>query len=622
MAPELFLHKRVAEELKHHPPFSELEDGALLILAENTEVIYVNRSEALFNFSDALAPYIYVVAEGTIELWRDDLLIDQVDRGEMLGLRTIFESGTYKATAKPKAGHDALVYAFPKSLAKSVLVDNPLTEHFFQLDWKGDRDGFIPSGTSLRRLMKRKGQAFELPISDEQRLLEVREAITIAADQSIQEAARRMNEAKTDAIVVTDPHNIPLGIITDSDLRKHVALPHFHQGMLSDEVMTHPLHTFSQQLSYTDALVAMVEHRFHHLVITENGGVNEPLVGIISDHDILLEQALNPTIIIKKMDKAPSLAALEKTLGKVEQLRANYVEADTNSAIVQKVMTQCYSGLYRNAIRLVQKEIGPPPCAYTWIALGSLGRGEQLIITDQDHALVYEQDACAPYMADMAEKVSGIMTALGFEEDHYGVSASNPQWRGTPTQWKKRFVQWCTEGEGDALLALGIILDATVIDGEVNLSLPVFNALYQQIQLDEVLMKTMAADALRNPSPLNFFKQLKLESTGVFDLKLRGILPFIDASKVLALKFGKGHIAGTSARLEAIKNEGNKDLITSAIHAYEITLYLRVKFSKANNNDGRYINPNALDSLDRQLLRNVLKTLEALQDHVKLQFSL
>ncbi len=271
---------------------------------------------------------------------------------------------------------------------------------------------------------------------------------------------------------------------------------------------------------------------------------------------------------------------------------------------------------------MAEKHLGPAPCDFAWIALGSLGRGEQLIVTDQDHALVYESEQGRDYFKQLALAVSATMQELGFEEDHFGVSATSDLWRGTPKEWTARLDSWMRDGEGDALLRLSIVQDARVIAGNLHTALPAFNHLYRRLHEEQALLQSMAKDALRNQSPLGIFKRFKLEKSGQFDLKLRAILPFIDASKVLAALAGKSHLSSTLGRLEAIKDASNEELITSAVHSYEILLDLRVKFALANGDSGRYINPDSLDALDKQLLRNVLKTVEALQDHMKLKFKL
>ena len=622
MAPEHFLHKRVAEALAAHPPFNELGGEPLLILAENIEIVYVDSERWLFEYGQSLHDKIYFVEKGTLVLWKEDVLVDHVEPGELVGLRSLFESGTYKAGARAVQGKDALVYGIPVELAKEYLVNNPSTEHFFQLDWKGNSENFVPSGTSLRRLMKSREGKLILPIAEQQQQLEAAEALALPQQTPVIAVAQAMRRAKSDAAVLVDELRRPLGIITDKDLRNFLGSDQFSMDSTAQQMMTSPVKTFPPTLHYADAMVAMVEKRIHHLVITENGSAESPLVGIISDHEILLEQALNPTIIIKGMERAQSFSALERAAKKVEQLRMNYIRANVSTAYLLKVMGTFYSAMYASALRLAEADLGTPPCGFAWLALGSLGRGEQIIRTDQDHALVYAEDGHDSYFEQLALKTSAIMQELGFEEDHFGVSATGAMWRGTPAQWTQRLGSWINDGEGDALLRLSIISDARVIAGDLSVALETFNEFYVKLSAAQTLLHTMAKDALRNPSPLGMFKQFKLERSGQFDLKLRAILPFIDAAKVLAAFAGKAHITGTTARLEAIKDESNAELIASSIHAYEILLELRSKFAQENNEQGRYINPDDLDSLDKQLLRNVLKTLEALQSHLKLKFKL
>ncbi len=114
MAPgEHFLHRRVAEELKPHPPFSELEGEQLLILAEHVEVRYMPSHTWLFENGAPLHPFIYFVAKGTVELWRGQDLIDHVEPGELMGLRSLFQEGTYQAARVPWTARTPWCTPFP-----------------------------------------------------------------------------------------------------------------------------------------------------------------------------------------------------------------------------------------------------------------------------------------------------------------------------------------------------------------------------------------------------------------------------------------------------------------------------------------------------------------------------
>ena len=622
MAPEHFLHQRVAEELSHHPPFCELAGDGLLLLAEHVEVTYLGPKEWLFSEGDGLHDFIYFVNKGGIELLRGEDIVDHVDPGEMLGLRTLFENSHYRASAKPVGSSDALLYAIPVELAKQVLVDNPQTSHFFQLDWKGNREDFVPSGISLRRLMKKEGSSIVLPITEETQKLEWTAAVVAHEDLPLRDVVELMNEWRSDAVVVVDRKNWPLGIVTDKDIRRSLIREDFSRSLPVSAYMSAPVLTFGENLSFSAAVVAMMEHRIHHLVITEDGTTQSPVLGIISDHDVLLEQALTPSIITKKMGRVKTPGELQRLNERIEVLRNNYLKADVSMEVVLKIMTRFYEGLTLAALRIVQRDIGAAPCEFTWLALGSLGRGEQVLRTDQDHAIVYENTEHAEYFSTLASGVSDLLESVGFEPDHFGVSATSALWNGTPEDWERRLLSWVHEPVEDALLQLSITQDARAIAGNPQVATAMFNRFYKALNSDSATLLVMAKDALRNPSPLNIFKQLKLEDDGQFDLKLRAILPFIDAAKVLAAYGGNSHLANTRERLEQSKDGSNDELITSAQHAYEILLQLRLKFGLKDGSSGRYINPKTLDQLDRQLLRNVLKTLEALQSHMKLKFKL
>jgi len=530
MAPEHFLHQRVADELSQHPPFSECAGELLLLLAEHTEVQYLPTDNILFTTGDVLHPFIYIVAKGGVELWKAEEMVDRVDPGEMLGLRTLFETGTYKAEARTLPGKDALLYAIPKDVSDQFLLQNPDTAHFFQLDWKGNREDFVPSGISLRRLIKRQVDPIALPITEARERLLTSEALSVRPEDPLLEVVREMNHAKADAAIVVGPEKEPLGIITDKDIRRSIAAEDFSREHPVQHFMSTPVHTFPDGLTYAEAMSAMTEKRIHHLIITTDGTSKSPLLGMISDHDVLLEQALNPSVISKKLERVRSIKELERLNARIETLRSNYLRADISMSYLMKLMGQFYADLFRAALTLAHRDLGSPPCPFTWISFGSLGREEQVLRTDQDHGLVYAEEQHADYFAAMATQVSEHMKTLGFEEDHFGVSATSPLWRGTPAQWQQRLLSWVRQPDEEALLRLSIVQDARAIAGDTHLAMPAFNAFYTELAQQQNTLSLLAKDALRNPSPLNFFKRFKLEEDGLFDLKLRAILPFIDAA--------------------------------------------------------------------------------------------
>ncbi len=195
------------------------------------EVKYLGPKEWLFTEGDGLHDFIYFVNKGGIELLRGEDIVDHVDPGEMLGLRTLFENSRYRASAKPIGNGDALLYAIPVELAKKVLVENQQTSHFFQLDWKGNREDFVPSGISLRRLMKKEGSSIVLPITEETQKLEWNAAVVAHEDLPLRDVVELMNEWRSDAVVVIDRKNWPLGIITDKDIRRSLIREDFSRSL-------------------------------------------------------------------------------------------------------------------------------------------------------------------------------------------------------------------------------------------------------------------------------------------------------------------------------------------------------------------------------------------------------
>ena len=618
MASHNFLHQRIAEELRPYHPFAELAMEDLILLAENIKVVYMPSGQWLFAEGDDLHSAIYVVSNGEVELKKGEDLIDKAERGELFGLRVLFEEGKYLAGAKTDG--DALVYAIPKAIAQHILVENERTAHYFRLDWKGNDSNFVPSGNSLRRLMKNETGNLVLPVTESQRIVNYTVPVLAKPGSNVAEAAVQMIKSRSDACVVVNAQQHPIGIITDADLRKVVAHEKASSAMCVEEIMSHPVKVLSTNLSYSNAMVHMMELGIHHLVLTENGTADEPVVGIVNDHDLLLEQALNPAVLSKRIERAQSKEELVNYAQKMHQLALNYNAAGVVVSYMLKVFTSLYDSLYTAAIKLAQEQLGPAPESFAWLALGSLGRGEQLLRTDQDHAIVRESDQHEFYFLELAKYVSELMEEVGLERDHYGVSAENKLWNNSLDAWKTTASSWVNVPEGDALLQLGILMDARFIHGNLNLADKFLDHLHKEISSADLLHHQLAKDALRNPNPLNFFRQFKLEEGGDFDLKLRAILPYIDAAKLLAAKSGYWTTNSTVDRLLSTTTSSQTEWLQNAAHAYEILLQFRAKMGIEQGTTGRYIQVADLDQIDRELLRNLFRSLESLQSHLKNTF--
>lgn len=290
-----------------------------------------------------------------------------------------------------------------------------------------------------------------------------------------------------------------------------------------------------------------------------------------------------------------------------------------------QVSTSIYDHLFGHLIRNSLTKAGEPPCKYAWISLGSLGRKEQLLMTDQDHALIIENPDHQETFLRVAEDVTSLLEEIGFPKDPANIIASNPDWCLGLNRWKEIFTKWLKQPEPDALLHSTIFFDFRVISGDPGLGNALRNHLFEQLPKSSLFLSMMAKNAVETPAPLSFFRKFLLEKNGQhkdqFDLKLRALLPLVDMARVMALQ---NRIEETSTinryRKLAELDPNNKNLLNESAEAFEYLLGLRFRFGYLNSDSGRYIRPDQLSKIERVQLKEIFHTISELQEIVEIRF--
>ena len=259
------------------------------------------------------------------------------------------------------------------------------------------------------------------------------------------------------------------------------------------------------------------------------------------------------------------------------------------------------------------------------LVLGSEGRREQLLRTDQDNALVVA-DGCDDMALEAA--MAGFSRALGeigYPPCPGGVMVSNPHWRMRAAQWRARLQGWRSNYDAQAAMALSITLDARPVAGDAALFAPL-DAQLQALGGDERLLHAMARAALQFDNPLSFFGQLRQDERGL-DIKRGGIFPIVHGLRCLALQHGIGQ-RNSFARCEALVQAGALDAPLGRDLAQTLSVLQRMRLDAqlaaldAGETPGNHLHPETLRRLDRELLRDALRVVKAFQQHLRIAFHL
>ncbi|MEM9696161.1 MAG: DUF294 nucleotidyltransferase-like domain-containing protein, partial [Myxococcota bacterium] len=512
----------------------------------------------------------------------------------------------------------SLLYAMPVGEVRALMVDNA--------SFAGRVAASFAADTPLRGeeglagpLSRRSGSGEALVRFDEARTIKpTREAIGCGPDTPLAEAARIMVERGIGSIFVVDPQRRPLGILTDTDLRRAVAEEIDAAATPVAARMSSPVFCVKPGLPLAELMATMLHHRVHHLAVTEGGTADQPVAGILSEHDLLRAQGHLPTLLLSQLDRASDAADLAAAMDAVEELTAEYLELGISMPFVRAVATTMNDRLCHRAIALA----GDAPPGFCWLALGSEGRGEQLLRTDLDNALIVPDGADpAPYLA-FAARVVALLHGAGFALCPGGIMADQPELCLPLHAWKARFTKLVETPTAAALLQASIYFDLRPVAGHLELGRALQEHLRAAAHRSPAFLAFFAHNALAHPPPLSFFRNFVVEKSGEhrdrFDVKARAMMPLADAARVLDLDPEWGPDApplttGTVDRFRRLADPTRKALFEEAANAYDLLGRLRARTGLKAQNSGRYLPIAELTKLDRQSLRSVFAIVEDVQ---------
>jgi CBS domain-containing protein len=620
----------VANRLSRHPPFDRLEPELLDRVSRSIRIRYLEPGEVVFETGQPAKPEFYVVVKGQVAVTQpidgEQVLIDVCDGGDIFGVRALLADRNYLATTQAK--EDTLLYVLPKEQLDRLVRDEPRVALFFAAGFAAD----LPQSMDANRLAAvgeaRRHDKQTRPSDDTRRVDPVRDVLMCDPVTTIREAAAMMGERNVGSILIVDEGRRPRGIVTDSDLRSKVVAQAKDVSSPISDIMSSPVLTIDDQSTLSSMIATVMRKHLHHFAVTEDGTPDTPVVGIVSEHDILKSQGSHPTVILSELSRAKTKQRLRLIRDQAEELLRQYLEDEVGMGFLSNMISEINDTLIRRAIRLSLDEMsdtwGQPPVPFCWLALGSEGREEQLLRTDQDNAILYadpgdDEGAASRFFLELGEKVVDVLVEAGFARCPGDVMASNPKWNQPLTAWKRYFSNWVREPEKEAVMHTNIFFDFRPVWGESALASKLKSHIFECIENNRLFLAFQARNAVQNPPPLSFFKNMIVERSGehrdAFDIKLRAMTPLTDAARVLIYDLGIEMYGSTAERWQAIAECNDKlaRLAGEAAMAYEILMRIRAIEGLTRGTSGRYVHIKELNKLERQTLRNTFSVVKDVQ---------
>jgi CBS domain-containing protein len=298
---------------------------------------------------------------------------------------------------------------------------------------------------------------------------------------------------------------------------------------------------------------------------------------------------------------------------------------------VSRLITQA---LVKRCIQLSLDIAGKPPVNFAWLGIGSQGRGEQVLLTDQDHALIFEVvkdedlESTRDYFLALAQQVSKALKELGYIYCPAGMMASNPKFCLSLSEWKEQFSYWIDKPSAENIMMCTIFFDYAKAYGDEGLVYKLSHHIQHQLNGNDRFLSYLGVDAVKNPPPLGFFRQFVLEDNGThkdeFDIKARAIQPLVDAARLLLLSKGIQTINNTQERFEKLieLEPQNEEVYRACLKSFLMLSTYRNQEGFQKQNTGRYVDLSNLTKSDKVRLKQAFKPIKDIQSVLMHRFKL
>lgn len=635
--PPRSLVNAIIEHLQHHAPFDRMDRAHLEFLVGRLAVGYYGKGEVILSPEQGVTTRFYIIKQGVVQ--GEQSIADasevhawlELHEGECFPLGALLSKRA--VTSVYRARGDTFCYELSADDFHELIRISPAFQDFCtrRIACLLEQSKEIIQAQYTRSSTEQ--QSLNSPLAAVVR----RKPVSCTPETPIREVLETMDQLSIGSMVVTDSADKPLGIFTLHDVLSRVALTQRDLAEPIRNVMSTGLTTLSPQVFAYEAALAMARHGIRHVLVTDNG----KLTGIISEKDLFSLQRVGLRQISMAIRNATDLESLQQSARDIRQLIHNMLA----QGVAAEQLTQFISALNDLlTCRIIELECAAAgldkafslDTQMCWIALGSEGRYEQTLNTDQDNGVIFvpaqgtSADEMRYIILPVARRINQTLEACGFPLCKGEIMASNPKWCLSLDEWKKTFAQWIDQGDPEALLNASIFFDFRPLWGAGGLADELRDWLTGKATNPRFLHQ-MAENALHNRPPLGLVRDFVVDSGGehpnTLDLKRNGITPFVDAARIYSLATGIAH-TNTAQRLRLAAPKLN--IAASEAEAWIDALYfiqfLRLRQQNEELAVGRAmnnrINPDQLNDLDRRILKEVFRQARKLQTRLALDYHL
>ncbi len=617
------------------PPFSFLPEQKLRELADQFSEETGKKNEVKFIRGKTRVTALYVVAKGSAEIYYEKsgekTLRRMLSEGDCFGGISILLNNSL-AVRSMRLTEETKFLKLPAAVFSGLCEEfDDFKEFFTNTFGKKMLDRSYAEMISRQADSVLKGS----PFFDQHISSICSPSLSIGSDSmNIREAAAKMSENRAGYLLLRDEGGNIDGIITDEDLRKRVVATDFDTGARVADIMSTPLISVHEDALLFEAYLLMIEKGISHLPVA---GTDDIITGMLTDRRIITEQSRSPFFLIQEITHASAPEQLENIHSRLPGMLIEPIKNGAQPESLTSMITTVADAVLEKIVGFAVAKAGPPPCEFAFIIMGSEGRNEQTLKTDQDNAIIYQdltdRDQAArasQYFLDLAADICGWLDQAGFAFCKGNNMAQNPTWCQPLAQWKKYFSGWIHAAKPEDLLNTFVFFDFRYAWGSRRLAAELNDFLFDSLGSWSGFFRYMVENALYFKPPIGFFRNIVVESKGEhkdsFDIK-RAMMPIIDFARIYALKFGIRE-TNTLQRLEKIhqKRQLTRAEYEDITQSYRYLMNLRfirqiTAITEESGKADNFINPKNLTRIDQTMLKEIFRRIEGIQQKMSIEIT-
>jgi len=596
-------------------PFESLTTNQLDYFVENIDIVYFKENETVQKQGNN-PEYLFFILKGLVQEKQESEVLSIYSKNEIFDSVSLIENYSKNSFI---TAEETICYILPREIFINTLHENQILEkYFFQsISEKLNNNIHHEKNKEMANIMVAK-------VKD----ATIHKAVIIDSQKSIFEAAQIIKKEKVPTILLKDENN-ELYIVTDSDFRQKVILNRMDFDDKIIKIATKGLVYVNEDDFLFNAQLIMAKHGLKRVVVKNN---KDEITGILDQISLSSFFATNTFSVSNKIVKAETVEELKiaslSFIKIIKSLNAKGVKIEFISRLINQLNKKLLDKLYKI---LAPRELYEKSCL---VVMGSEGRGEQILKTDQDNALIIRDDCniSDEELQEFTNKFTETLVDFGFPRCEGNIMVSNPYWCRKESDFKNLIFKWINEPSGDNFMNIAIFYDAVCVSGNKDLIISLKEYLFKVAGNTQTFYSHFAKVISSFDVPLGFFDGFVFNNKddkhkNEIDIKKGGIFIIVQGIRSLSLE-NKLLNTSTAKRIqrlidmEILDAEFGKELTMAFNFLTNLKLKSNLEKLDKKATIDNYINPNELNTMEKDLLKDSFKIVSKLKKKLEFHFKL